>query len=225
MCVTFLILVYLKCYCKLEWKPHRLFSSGYGLLSSQTGKGLSAVQNFSLHYSNLQEGVEDTYHIHYIVFSFTPPSAANLVNDLSFYVSQLLGHTCCVLPEETNQLQPPYQSQQSLLHLSRDWWNQPDPPYWLRGRPASLLAVGASQRGHGQHEQRSRGLCVCLCVCCKIPSHKVVSSSRTVCAEYCKQYLTSLQINKSSIDGVMSFSLFLKQHSWLWSAVFQNVVT
>lgn len=81
---------------------------------------------------------------------------------------QLPGHTCCVLPEETNQLQPPHQSQQSLLYLRGDWGNQPDPPYWLRERPASLLAIGASQWGPGKHEQCSRGRCMCVWILSKI---------------------------------------------------------
>lgn len=79
--------------------------------------------------------------------------------------TQILGHTCCVIPKETNQLQPSNQSQQPLLHLSRDWRNQPHPPYRLWEWPASLPSVGTSQWRPGKHEQRSRGLC--LCMCCK----------------------------------------------------------
>lgn len=85
----------------------------------------------------------------------------NLMQSVLFFsmFPQLLGDTCYVFSKETNQLQPPHQSQQSLLHFSRDRWNQPDPLYRLREWPTSILAIGASQRGPGQHEQCSRGLC------------------------------------------------------------------
>lgn len=143
---------------------------------------------------------------------------------------QLPGHTCCVFPEETNQLQPPHQSQQPLLHLSGDGWNQPDPPHRLRERPASLLAAGASQRGPGQHEQRSRGLCVCMMW---IPSHisavkfndwTNLKTQRFLTLQGCLvilHRLSTLQTisDKSSTKQVISFHSFLLQQSWIWSAV------
>lgn len=115
---------------------------------------------------------------------------------------QLSGHTCCIFPEETNQLQPPHQSQQSVHHLSRDGWNQPDPPYWLWERPASVLAIGASQWGPGQHEQCSRGSLVfevnsmngLFSKVIDFWHYKVILASTTVCTQYSKNYDRSLNL-------------------------------
>lgn len=164
------------------------------------------------------------------LLTFSPPCTASS-SMLCFMFQQLPGHASCVLPEEANQLQPPHQSQQPLRHLSRCWWNQSDAPYWLWKWPASLLAAGASQRGHGQHEQCSWGLSVCVCdlnskshSTNRWPSkpkhfwhYKVVSSSYTVCTKYYKTDLTSFQSSESFTSRVMSFFLLLMQLSSLWS--------
>lgn len=86
--------------------------------------------------------------------SFTPYSVSVTFFSLPL---QFPGHTRGVFPEETNQLQSAHQSQQSLLHFRRGWWNQSDPPYWLWEWSTSLPATGTRQWGPGQHEQRSRG--------------------------------------------------------------------
>lgn len=76
--------------------------------------------------------------------------------------SQISVHTRRVLPGQTYQLQPSHQSQQPLLHLSRDGRNQLHASHRLREWPAPLPVVGASQWGFRKLEQRSRGSCVCL---------------------------------------------------------------
>lgn len=165
--------------------------------SCHTGKGLSAIiLLYTIRTYNYLIMQINT------LLSSTPPCAEQSMMFFFLMFPQLFGHTCRIFPEETNQLQPPHQSQQSVHHLSRDWWNQSDPPHRLWERPASILAIGASQWGPGQHEQCSRGLWIC--VWCKFDElfsklidfwhNKIVLSSSTDYMQHSKKYLTSLQI-------------------------------
>lgn len=143
---------------------------------SRTGKGTFALQH--LHHSKLKM-VLKTHAVYFAVQA----AVANFCQCCFSLIFQLLGNAGCILPKETNRLQPPHQPQQSLLHLSGDRWNQPDPTYRLRGWPASLLAAGASQRGPGQHEQCGGGLCLRAHVCVSPQatrlSHQVLHSLPT----------------------------------------------
>lgn len=152
--------------------------------------------------------------------------------------TQVLGDTCCVLPEETDQLQPPHQSQQSLLYLSGDGWNQSYPLYRLREWPASLLATGASQRRPGGHEQRRRGLCDVNSKCrshCNAMQRAVVLQTaniydttrlshqflKSLCAIVQSIFDSSSNSSWSAPNEEIKFCLFCRQYTCLWSVVFQ----